>query len=434
MKRLSIIIALAAMLGGQAYQVQAQGFTVNKKDGTKETYQAEEINKILPVTITNSTITDGQELISTEFGILIWMKDGAFIQYGDNDFSDISMFELDSSEHYNSFTLVPSEIHFDAEGGTIYVTVEGDGVECIESTSPATWLGFSFMSGSKTLGLTANPNTDKDERSTSFWVAVKMKDGSVVTSYFWAYQDGGAVEPEPEDPDNPDDPDVPTVDYKDYSDVPAIPTEIEAVHPIYEGKFSQKLDCYMQYPLTVVNYLEDEDFIEYVKNMLIKGWLESYEDKPVDMDLINANLDINRINGTLCLPQVAYLNFLGKEQDDKIIMQMLGVWFAYDLHDTEIPTFKATIQGEDNKFTIHLYGNYENGPQEVAEGYPVYLQGMGLLFSGELEGDHIKNMYGTRYFIKDDGSLWRYITWKDADGTSEACDWDELMSHMDDDD
>ena len=89
MKRLSLIIALVAMLGGQACQVQAQGFTVNKKDGTKETYQAEEINKILPVTITNSTITDGQELISTEFGILIWMKDGAFIQYGDNDFSDI---------------------------------------------------------------------------------------------------------------------------------------------------------------------------------------------------------------------------------------------------------------------------------------------------------------------------------------------------------
>jgi hypothetical protein len=226
---------------------------------------------------------------------------------------------------------------------------------------------------------------------------------------------------------------VPIVDYKDYSDVPAIPTEIEAVHPIYEGKFSQKLDCYMQYPLTVVNYLEDEDFIEYVKNKLIKGWYESYEDKPVDMDLINANLDINRINGTLCLPQVAYLNFLGKEQDDKIIMQMLGVWFAYDLHDTEIPTFKATIQGEDNKFTIHLYGNYENGPQEVAEGYPVHLQGMGLLFSGELDGDHIKNMYGTRYFIKDDGSLWRYITWKDADGISEACDWNEIISHMDDD-
>ena len=92
MKRLSLIIALAAMLGGQAYQVQAQGFTVNKKDGKKETYQAKDINKMQPVTIKNSAIVDGQEQTSSESGVLIWMKDGSFKQYGESEFTNISMF------------------------------------------------------------------------------------------------------------------------------------------------------------------------------------------------------------------------------------------------------------------------------------------------------------------------------------------------------
>lgn len=296
-----------------------------------------------------------------------------------------------------TFTLVPSDIHFAADGGTIYVTVEGDGVEYIESTSSATWLGFSFMTGSRSLALVANPNTDIDERSTSFWVAVRMKDGNVITRYFRAYQDGGAIE-EPE-PDEPDD-----------SEVLPIPDEIRNYMPIYEGNSLSdefdNLESISINQLELVYAKDDKDYLDYQRRLLISVWDEEVDGPLTDERIANYVDDFRAeaaadryLNNNLRLN----LNKIGKNRFAIQSIDLNGksddLWLEFSVH------------GNDNKFTLLYSGS-------LPAGY--WLTGSALVISGVLENGYIKDLYWTAYFLKSGGHLSLFYTLKEADGISEV--------------
>ena len=296
-----------------------------------------------------------------------------------------------------TFTLVPSDIHFAADGGTIYVTVEGDGVECIESTSPATWLGFSFMSGSKTLGLVANPNTDKDERSTSFWVAVRMKDGNVITRYFRAYQDGGAVEPEPEEPDD--------------SEILPIPDEIRNHMPIYEGnslsdEFDNLESIFINQFELVYDY-DDENYLNYVKMLLINSWNEEEEgpltDERIEKWVNNARMRTAAAVGIL---QSSVKFNLIKIEGNRFTVQGIASDGQLDEDWGEI-----SIYGRGNKFTLYYSRRLEVG---------YWFTGGCAVFSGVLEDGYIKDLYYTTYYYGNKGGLSSFYIVKDADGISEV--------------
>jgi hypothetical protein len=292
---------------------------------------------------------------------------------------------------YN-FTLVPSDIHFAADGGTIYVTVEGDGVEYIESTSSATWLGFSFMTGSKSLALIANPNADKDERSTSFWVAVMMKDGSVITRYFWSYQDGGAVEPEPEEPDIPE--------------VLQIPTEIRNQMPTYEGN-SVSIDSLVSFSVTqfeLVCAIDDEQYLDYYRKLMIDTWDEEEEGPLTDEQLERlVNGARVKIPSDIIMANASTFN-VSKKGKNKIALQAIDGngeldddWVEFSLH------------GTDNKFTLYNY-------TPLGVGY--WHSGACVVISGVLEDGYIKDLYYAAYYLRKDGSLSSYYILKEADGIS----------------
>lgn len=292
---------------------------------------------------------------------------------------------------YN-FTLVPSDIHFAADGGTIYVTVEGDGVEYIESTSSATWLGFSFMTGSRSLALVANPNTDIDERSTSFWVAVMMKDGNVITRYFRAYQDGGAVEPEPEEPDIPE--------------VLQIPTEIRNQMPTYEGN-SVSIDSLVSFSVTqfeLVCAIDDEQYLDYYRKLMIDTWDEEEEGPLTDEQLERlVNGARVKIPSDIIMANASTFN-VSKKGKNKIALQAIDGngeldddWVEFSLH------------GTDNKFTLYNY-------TPLGVGY--WHSGACVVISGVLEDGYIKDLYYAAYYLRKDGSLSSYYILKEADGIS----------------
>lgn len=292
---------------------------------------------------------------------------------------------------YN-FTLVPSDIHFAADGGTIYVTVEGDGVEYIESTSSATWLGFSFMTGSRSLALVANPNTDKDERSTSFWVAVRMKDGNMITRYFRAYQDGGAVEPEPEEPDIPE--------------VLQIPTEIRNQMPTYEGN-SVSIDSLVSFSVTqfeLVCAIDDEQYLDYYRKLMIDTWDEEEEGPLTDEQLERlVNGARVKIPSDIIMANASTFN-VSKKGKNKIALQAIDGngeldddWVEFSLH------------GTDNKFTLYNY-------TPLGVGY--WHSGACVVISGVLEDGYIKDLYYAAYYLRKDGSLSSYFILKEADGIS----------------
>ena len=293
---------------------------------------------------------------------------------------------------YN-FTLVPSDIHFAADGGTIYVTVEGDGVEYIESTSSATWLGFSFMTGSRSLALVANPNTDIDERSTSFWVAVRMKDGNVITRYFRAYQDGGAVEPEPEEPDIPE--------------VLQIPTEIRNQMPTYEGN-SVSIDSLVSFSVTqfeLVCAIDDEQYLDYYRKLMIDTWDEEEEGPLTDEQLERlVNGARVKIPSDIIMANASTFN-VSKKGKNKIALQAIDGngeldddWVEFSLH------------GTDNKFTLYNY-------TPLGVGY--WHSGACVVISGVLEDGYIKDLYYAAYYLRKDGSLSSYYILKEADGISQ---------------
>lgn len=291
-----------------------------------------------------------------------------------------------------TFTLVPSDIHFAADGGTIYVTVEGDGVEYIESTSSATWLGFSFMTGSRSLALVANPNTDIDERSTSFWVAVMMKDGNVITRYFRAYQDGGAVEPEPEEPDIPE--------------VLQIPTEIRNQMPTYEGN-SVSIDSLVSFSVTqfeLVCAIDDEQYLDYYRKLIIDTWDEEEEGPLTDEQLERlVNGARVKIPSDIIMANASTFN-VSKKGKNKIALQAIDGngeldddWVEFSLH------------GTDNKFTLYNY-------TPLGVGY--WHSGACVVISGVLEDGYIKDLYYAAYYLRKDGSLSSYFILKEADGIS----------------
>lgn len=297
---------------------------------------------------------------------------------------------------YN-FTLVPSDIHFAADGGTIYVTVEGDGVEYIESTSSATWLGFSFMTGSRSLALVANPNTDIDERSTSFWVAVMMKDGNVITRYFRAYQDGGAVEPEPEEPD--------------VSEVLSIPDEIRNHMPIYEGnslsdEFDNLESIFINQFELVYDY-DDENYLNYVKMLLINSWNEEEEgpltDERIEKWVNNARM---RTAAAVSFLQSSVKFNLIKIEGNRFTVQGIDSDGQLDEDWGEI-----SIYGRGNKFTLYYSRRLEVG---------YWFTGACAVFSGVLEDGYIKDLYYTTYYYGNKGGLSSFYIVKDADGISEV--------------
>ena len=298
---------------------------------------------------------------------------------------------------YN-FTLVPSDIHFAADGGTIYVTVEGDGVEYIESTSSATWLGFSFMTGSRSLALVANPNTDKDERSTSFWVAVRMKDGNVITRYFRAYQDGGAIE-EPE-PDEPDD-----------SEVLPIPAEIRNHMPIYEGnslsdEFDNLESIFINQFELVYDY-DDENYLNYVKMLLINSWNEEEQgpltDERIEKWVNNARM---RTAAAASFLQSSVKFNLIKKEGNRFAVQGIDSDGQLDEDWGEI-----SIYGRGNMFTLYYSRRLEVG---------YWFTGACAVFSGVLEDGYIKDLYYTTYYYGNKGGLSSFYIVKDADGISEV--------------
>lgn len=296
-----------------------------------------------------------------------------------------------------TFTLVPSDIHFAADGGTIYVTVEGDGVEYIESTSSATWLGFSFMTGSRSLALVANPNADKDERSTSFWVAVMMKDGSVITRYFWAYQDGGAVEPEPDEPDD--------------SEVLPIPAEIRNHMPIYEGnslsdEFDNLESIFINQFELVYDY-DDENYLNYVKMLLINSWNEEEQgpltDERIEKWVNNARM---RTAAAASFLQSSVKFNLIKKEGNRFAVQGIDSDGQLDEDWGEI-----SIYGRGNKFTLYYSRRLEVG---------YWFTGACAVFSGVLEDGYIKDLYYTTYYYGTKGGLSSFYIVKDADGISEV--------------
>ena len=276
------------------------------------------------------------------------------------------------------------------------MTVEGDGVEYIESTSSATWLGFSFMTGSRSLALVANPNTDIDERSTSFWVAVMMKDGNVITRYFRAYQDGGAVEPEPEEPD--------------VSEVLPIPDEIRNYMPIYEGNsVSDKIDSLLSISikqLELVCAIDDEQYLDYYRNVIINMWNEETQG-PLTDEKLESMLNEARMRtpSNIIMANTSTLN-VSKKGKNTIALQAIdgngeldNDWVEFLLH------------GTDNKFTLYNY---------TPLGAVYWHSGACVVISGVLEDGYIKDLYYAAYYFRKNGSLSSYFILKDADGISKA--------------
>lgn len=128
--------------------------------------------------------------------------------------------------------------------------------------------------------------------------------------------------------------------------------------------------------------------------------------------------DSQEKRGTLqeLAPAANYIKLSGLE-GNRIMFDYLNDYYTNPFHQEAYP---VAIQGSGNKFTIsYIVKSWSGATMRI--------------FSGEVDGKNLKNVYGASVVIKEDFSIKTALIYKESDGVSdavEAADWDALVKVM----